>query len=93
LGVSPSQVDSSTATIKDLDLERTLTMLKRKENSQKNLDEGDSSFVITEASSLCDDLIESAPVELHTHKEESARGGRVRLYLGELKKEVGHHGG
>jgi hypothetical protein len=40
LGVTPSQVDSSIVSIKDLDLERTLTMLKWKENNQKILDEG-----------------------------------------------------
>jgi hypothetical protein len=87
LGVTPSQVDSSIDTIKDLDLERTLTMLKRKENNQKILDEGDSSLVFTEASSLCDDLIESAPDELHTHKEEAARGGRAKTLRRGAKKK------
>jgi hypothetical protein len=87
LGVTPSQVDSSIDTIKDLDLERTLTMLKRKEINQKILDEGDSSLVISEASSLCDDLIESAPDELHTHKEEAARGGRAKTLRRGAKKK------
>jgi hypothetical protein len=62
-------------------------MLKQKENSQKIHDEVDSSFVITEASSLCDDLIESAPDELHTHKEESSRGGRAKTLLRGAKKK------
>jgi hypothetical protein len=40
LGVSNSQINRSIDTVKKLDFERTLTMLKRKENVLKEHDDG-----------------------------------------------------
>jgi hypothetical protein len=87
LGTSPNQIDSSIASIKNLDLERTLIMLKRKESSLKEQDEGDSSFVINEATSLCEDLIESVPDVSHSLKGELSRGGRAKTLARKSKKK------
>jgi hypothetical protein len=87
LGTSPNQIDSSIASIKNLDLERTLIMLKRKESSLKEQDEGDSSFVINEATSLYEDLIESVPDVSHSLKGELSRGGRAKTLARKSKKK------
>jgi hypothetical protein len=59
LGKSPSQIENSIASIKNLDLERSLIMLKRKEEIGDTIDEGSSSFTLNEASRLSKDLEES----------------------------------
>jgi hypothetical protein len=59
LGKSPSQIESSIASIKNLDLEWSLIMLKRKEEISGTIDEGSSSFTLNEASRLSVDLEES----------------------------------
>jgi hypothetical protein len=65
LGASPSEVESSVATIKNLDLKRTLIMLKWREDSSKAQDEGNtSSFAINEVTSLCQDLLDNESNEI-----------------------------
>ncbi|KAM0925823.1 hypothetical protein ACQ4PT_003970 [Festuca glaucescens] len=62
LGKSPGQVSSSIEMIKEVDLHRTLFMLKKKEESASKIIDAESSLVLNHATTLSDDLeIEEHP--------------------------------
>ena len=67
LGASPSQVDSSVNLLKDVDLHRTLIMLKRKKASVNPDDPG--SLVLNEAYKNSEDLLAEELIDMDVHKE------------------------
>jgi hypothetical protein len=88
LGKSPSQIENSIASIKNLDLEPSLVMLKRKEENADKLDEGSSSFILNEASRLSEDLDESDCILGENIEAVSLRGTKMRAYSRGIKKKV-----
>jgi hypothetical protein len=86
LGKSPSQIESSIASIKNLDLEWSLIMLKRKEEIAGTIDEWSSSFTLYEASRLSEDLEESDCIVGENIEAVSLRGKRNKAFLGEQRK-------
>jgi hypothetical protein len=88
LGKSPSQIESSIASIKNLDLERSLIMLKRKEEIAGTIDEWSSSFTLYEASRLSKDLEESDCIVGENIEAVSLRGKRNKAFSRGTKKKV-----
>jgi hypothetical protein len=74
IGKSPSQVSASVMLIKDLDLNRTLIMLKKKEESVLHELEGPQILVMNIANKLSEDLVNEDSITLEEHK-----GPRLRF--------------
>jgi hypothetical protein len=81
LGVSPSNVSTSINKIKDIDLQRTLIMLRNKSEVQSKEDDTYSSLVMDEANGLSSDLVDEEHPSLEDHKDPSLRPTKpIRVY-------------
>ncbi|KAM0898528.1 hypothetical protein ACQ4PT_021859 [Festuca glaucescens] len=81
LGSSPGKVASSVNMIKEIDLQRTLIMLKKKEEDVIECSESESNLAIQEATSLCDDLDMEEQRGSVNHKDSTIskpKGSRAR---------------
>ena len=65
----PSQIESSVNLLKDLDVDRTLFMLKRKEAAVDEDGESEGSLVLNRANKLAEDLFEEENTTLVGIKE------------------------
>jgi hypothetical protein len=68
LGNSSVQINESISCLKECDLSRTLTMLKRKEDETKESLEDQSSFILQEVSKLSEDLVDENVQISEEHK-------------------------
>jgi hypothetical protein len=81
LGVSPSNVSTSINKIKDIDLQRTLIMLRNKSEVQSKEDDTFSSLVMDEANGLSSDLVDEEHPSLEGHKDPPLRPTKpIRVY-------------
>ena len=67
LGSSASEVSKSIESIKDIDLNKTLIMLKNKKEALDKQDDNQNSFILRKANCLSSDLIEEENASLDGH--------------------------
>jgi hypothetical protein len=77
LGLSPSNISASVNIIKDLDLQRTLVILKQKEYTASKESNDSTSFVMNDVSRLSNDLVDEEQDTLKDHKDPPSKPTRV----------------
>jgi hypothetical protein len=88
LGRTKSQILDSVNLLKDIDLERTLITLKRKEEKDFASADDNSSFVIEEVNNLSKDLLEEEFSGIENHKDLSIQTKRPTWIQKKKAKEV-----
>ena len=88
LGKSPSQIESSVQLLKDLDLERTIFMLKRKEAIIDIEKDDNGSLVLNEPNKLAVDLIDEEAKDATDHKDPPVKLARTRARNKKIVGEV-----
>ena len=89
LGKSPSQIENSVDLLKDVDLNRTLIMLKKKDALLSTIDNDAESLVLNQAISLAGDLLDEEAIAAADHKDPPVKVKDARFSRVRKKKVVG----